>query len=165
MADLMMETESLRRTFTCLVAVAGISLNVQHREIFGLPGPNGAGTTTIQMLTGQVDPSEAAPPWPVGMSSIGSVYYSAGSAGRRGSDPLCRPGAIVRIVKPLQELWGGGVSACAARRGLDAVGGVALRCNRRGRLPPRRRREAVSRGRRGPDPGEVSRSSRGVAGS
>jgi ABC-2 type transport system ATP-binding protein len=44
-------TESLTKVFGNLVAVNGISFDVNQGEIFGLLGPNGAGkTTTIKML-------------------------------------------------------------------------------------------------------------------
>jgi ABC-2 type transport system ATP-binding protein len=48
----------LRRSFGDLVAVAGLDLEVQAGEIFGLVGPDGAGkTTTMRMLTGVLPPS------------------------------------------------------------------------------------------------------------
>ena len=52
------EIYDLRRSFKEIEAVAGINLSVQPGEIFGLLGPNGTGkTTTIRLLTGQIDPS------------------------------------------------------------------------------------------------------------
>lgn len=51
-------THQLRRTFGERVAVAGLDLDVQPGEIFGLVGPDGAGkTTTMRMLTGILPPS------------------------------------------------------------------------------------------------------------
>jgi ABC-2 type transport system ATP-binding protein len=48
----------LTRIYGKLVAVGGLSLEVQPGEIFGLLGPNGAGkTTTLAMLTGLVPAS------------------------------------------------------------------------------------------------------------
>jgi ABC-2 type transport system ATP-binding protein len=58
MAEGMIQTADLRRTFQKTEAVAGITFQVGRGEIFGLLGPNGAGkTTTIRLLTGQIDPS------------------------------------------------------------------------------------------------------------
>ena len=48
-----LRTQGLRRTFGELVAVAGLDLEVQEGEIFGLVGPDGAGKTTlISILAG-----------------------------------------------------------------------------------------------------------------
>jgi len=51
-------THQLRRSFGERVAVAGLDLDVQPGEIFGLVGPDGAGkTTTMRMLSGSLPPS------------------------------------------------------------------------------------------------------------
>jgi ABC-2 type transport system ATP-binding protein len=58
MADTIIETHSLSRSFGSLVAVRDVSLSVARGEIFGVLGPNGAGkSTTIRMLCGILDPS------------------------------------------------------------------------------------------------------------
>ncbi len=58
MADLMIEAKSLTRRYKKLEAVRGIDLAVPQGEIFGIVGPDGAGkTTTIQMLTGILNPT------------------------------------------------------------------------------------------------------------
>ena len=50
--------QNLTRNYNGLVAVDGISFDVEQGEIFGFLGPNGAGkTTTIRMLTGQLRPT------------------------------------------------------------------------------------------------------------
>jgi ABC-2 type transport system ATP-binding protein len=50
-AGYVIEVKDLVKQFGGLVAVNGISFNVEHGEIFGLLGPNGAGkSTTISML-------------------------------------------------------------------------------------------------------------------
>ncbi len=52
------EADELRRSFKNIEAVAEVSFSAQPGELFGLLGPNGAGeTTTIRLLTGQIDPS------------------------------------------------------------------------------------------------------------
>jgi ABC-2 type transport system ATP-binding protein len=57
-ADPIIRTEHLSRTFGHLVAVRDVSLEVHRGEIFGILGPNGAGkSTTIRMLCGILDPT------------------------------------------------------------------------------------------------------------
>lgn len=52
-------TRELTRRFGSLTAVAGLTLDIQRGEIFGLLGPNGSGkTTTIRMLCGLLEPTE-----------------------------------------------------------------------------------------------------------
>lgn len=52
------ETENLTKRYRDLIAVNGLSFNVDEGEIFGFLGPNGAGkTTTILMLLGLTEPS------------------------------------------------------------------------------------------------------------
>ena len=43
----MLKVTNLRKTFDTVVAVDGVSLEVQRGELFGLLGPNGAGKTTM----------------------------------------------------------------------------------------------------------------------
>lgn len=51
------EAGGLRKTFGATVAVAGLDLRVEEREIFGLVGPDGAGkTTTFRLLLGLMQP-------------------------------------------------------------------------------------------------------------
>jgi ABC-type multidrug transport system ATPase subunit len=51
------EAVDLRRNFHNLEAIARISFTIQPGEIIWLLGPNTAGkTTTIRLLTGQIDP-------------------------------------------------------------------------------------------------------------
>jgi len=48
----------LRKSYSALVAVEGISFDVHRNEVVGLLGPNGAGkTTTINMILGVLSPS------------------------------------------------------------------------------------------------------------
>src|SRR3954469_9717417 len=52
------EVDNLVKKFGNFTAVAGITFNVEHGEVFGLLGPNGAGKSTlIRMLTTLVPPT------------------------------------------------------------------------------------------------------------
>lgn len=52
------EVEQLTKRYQTLVAVAGISFQIEEGRCFGLLGPNGAGkTTTIEMMEGISQPS------------------------------------------------------------------------------------------------------------
>jgi len=54
----MIATNGLTRRFGDLVAVDGLTLEVEHGEIFGFLGPNGAGkTTTVRMLAALIAPT------------------------------------------------------------------------------------------------------------
>ena len=54
----MLNVIELRKAFKDVVAVDGISFNIERGRCFGLLGPNGAGkTTTIEMLEGLTQPS------------------------------------------------------------------------------------------------------------
>jgi len=47
------QVESLHKTYGSVVAVNGVSMEIQPGEIFGMVGPNGAGkTTTIECIEG-----------------------------------------------------------------------------------------------------------------
>ncbi|HOC55099.1 MAG TPA: ABC transporter ATP-binding protein [Verrucomicrobiota bacterium] len=52
------QTEGLTRRYGRQMAVDGLSLEINEREVFGFLGPNGAGkTTTILMLLGLTEPT------------------------------------------------------------------------------------------------------------
>ncbi|MGA2130080.1 MAG: ATP-binding cassette domain-containing protein [Candidatus Pacearchaeota archaeon] len=56
--DNIIEVKNLVKKFGDFIAVANISFEVKHGEIFAFLGPNGAGkTTTIKMLTTLLDPN------------------------------------------------------------------------------------------------------------
>ncbi len=62
---------NLRKSYGSMVAVAGVSFEVEQGEFFGILGPNGAGkTTTLEMLEGLRKPDDGQltvlglPPWP-----------------------------------------------------------------------------------------------------
>jgi ABC-2 type transport system ATP-binding protein len=53
----MISVRGLRKSYGSLVAVDGVSFEIQPNETFGLLGPNGAGkTTTIHMMVGLLSP-------------------------------------------------------------------------------------------------------------
>ena len=61
MTDTIIEVRDFRKTYGEVVAVDGISFDVQRGEIFGLLGPNGAGkTTTLESLEGLREPNGGA---------------------------------------------------------------------------------------------------------
>lgn len=54
----MIHAERLSKSFDGLVAVEGLSLEIERGEVFGFLGPNGAGkTTTVRMLTSLIAPT------------------------------------------------------------------------------------------------------------
>ena len=54
----MIEARGLTKRFDEVLAVDGLSLEVQRGEVFGLLGPNGAGkTTTLRMLCALIEPT------------------------------------------------------------------------------------------------------------
>jgi ABC-type multidrug transport system ATPase subunit len=58
MNNTILQTIDLKKYFGKVHAVDGVSLNVQHGEVFGFLGPNGAGkTTTIGMVLGLLHPT------------------------------------------------------------------------------------------------------------
>jgi ABC-2 type transport system ATP-binding protein len=57
-AENVLQTRALRRTFGPLVAVENLDLTVEKQQFYGFLGPNGAGkSTTIKMLTGLLRPT------------------------------------------------------------------------------------------------------------
>jgi ABC-2 type transport system ATP-binding protein len=57
-AEIVLQTLALRRTFGPLIAVDNLDLRVEKQQFYGFLGPNGAGkSTTIKMLTGLLRPS------------------------------------------------------------------------------------------------------------
>ena len=57
-ATVVLSVAGLRKSYSELIAVAGVSFDVHRREVVGLLGPNGAGkTTTINMILGVLSPT------------------------------------------------------------------------------------------------------------
>ncbi len=79
------ETTELTRRFGEVTALSGLTLSVDEGALFGLLGPNGSGkTTTIELLTGQREPS-------------------SGTATVVGHDPVTEPMAVKRAIGILPE--------------------------------------------------------------
>ncbi len=61
MADLLLETQALRKEFGGLVAVRDVDFSIPRGSIISLIGPNGAGKTTFfNMITGVYKPTSGA---------------------------------------------------------------------------------------------------------
>jgi len=59
--DTVVEVKGLTKMYGDLVAVDGVSFEIEKGEIFGLLGPNGAGkTTTVEMIEGLRKPDSGA---------------------------------------------------------------------------------------------------------
>lgn len=57
-------TNNLRKTYRNVVALEGLSLNVERGQVFGLLGPNGSGkTTTLGILLGVIQPDNGTYSW------------------------------------------------------------------------------------------------------
>ena len=59
--DNVIEVRGLRKTYGSLVAVDDVSFSVRPGEIFGILGPNGAGTTTTVESTNVPSMSNRTP--------------------------------------------------------------------------------------------------------
>jgi ABC-2 type transport system ATP-binding protein len=82
------ETENLTKRYGPVIAVDGLTLQLQAGEVFGLLGPNGSGkTTTILMVLGLTDPT-------------------SGSVRVLGQDPSRHPLAVKRRVGYLPDSVG-----------------------------------------------------------
>jgi ABC-2 type transport system ATP-binding protein len=128
--------QNLRKSYGSMVAVAGVSFEVEHGEFFGILGPNGAGkTTTLEMMEGLREPDEGQltvlglPPWPrnpallprVGVQLQSSSFFERltareqirtfaslyGVAARRADEMLSVVGLDDQADKRAEQLSGG----------------------------------------------------------
>ena len=82
----MIEVKELRRSFGPVIAVDGVSFNVDEGEVLGLLGPNGAGKTTVfRLIAGEQEP-DSGRVVKVGKPKIG--YFSQHIEDMRGRSAL-----------------------------------------------------------------------------
>src|SRR3954471_12892546 len=73
-SPVVVQVESIRKTYGRAVAVDGVSFEVRQGEIFGLIGPNGAGkTTTMECVEGLRRP-DAGSISVLGLDPVRDVY-------------------------------------------------------------------------------------------
>lgn len=71
---MVLSVAGLRKVYSALIAVDGVSFDVRRREVVGLLGPNGAGKTTIiNMILGVLSPT-------AGSVRIGGIDLALGRA-------------------------------------------------------------------------------------
>lgn len=83
MANIILQTKNLCKTFKRQKAVNNISLSIEENSLYGLLGPNGAGkSTTLKMITGMLRPTSGeiffeGHPWQRrDLNSIGALIES-----------------------------------------------------------------------------------------
>lgn len=95
MADPILETDDLTKSFSGLVAVDGVSIQLERNQITGLIGPNGAGKTTLlNLLTGILKPDR------------GSVYLNGEDISGESPRSICKRGLIktYQVPKPFNRM-------------------------------------------------------------
>jgi len=93
--DVILEVRDLRKEFSGLVALDGVTMDLREGEIVGLIGPNGAGKTTLFNCVGGVYPPTGGT---VTLDGEDITGLSAHRIARRG---LAR---TFQITRPLEEL-------------------------------------------------------------
>ena len=72
----LLEARGLHKRFADVQAVAGVDLDIEPGEIFGLVGPDGAGkTTTLRLLVGVLDPDQGQPGLAPGRETRGQARW------------------------------------------------------------------------------------------
>src|SRR5260370_2699690 len=125
----MLRVRDLYVRFGGVVALDGVSLDLNRGEILGLIGPNGAGKTTLfNCVSGVVSPD------------AGQMFFEGRSLRNAAAHERARRG-IARTFQNLQ-LWNSMTVLENVSVPMDALGGRrTLRdapCNPRSRCPPRR---------------------------
>ena len=102
------QVTELSRAFGDLIAVDGISLNVEKGEVFGFLGPNGAGkSTAVRMLTTLLKPTSGKA-WVAGhdvVNEAGAVRKRIGVALQDAAiDPLMTGNELLRLQSVLHGI-------------------------------------------------------------
>jgi branched-chain amino acid transport system ATP-binding protein len=89
------EVKEISKKFGGLMAVGGVSFQVQRGEIFGLIGPNGSGKTTIFDLINQYFPLTG-----------GDIFFKGKSIKGKKTYQICHLGIgrTFQVVKPLKRM-------------------------------------------------------------
>jgi branched-chain amino acid transport system ATP-binding protein len=82
-ADTILETTKLRKEFSSVVAVDGMTWSVERGEARGIIGPNGAGKSTFfNLISGNLRPSS------------GDIYYDGDRITSKSMDEIARKGVV-----------------------------------------------------------------------
>jgi ABC-2 type transport system ATP-binding protein len=129
-SDTVIEVRDLRKTYGTMIAVDGVSFDINRGETFALLGPNGAGkSTTIEILEGYrrrssgevrvlgVDPGRGGLDW---KARLGIVLQSSGESGNvTVREQLRHFAALYPNPRPVDEV--------IAAVGLESKSGVLIR--------------------------------------
>jgi len=91
----LLSLQNVSKRFRGLVAVDGVSFNVNEGEIFAVIGPNGAGKTTLfNMIAGALEPNQ------------GSIVFDGAPIHGLAPDTVCRRGIArtFQLVRPFPAL-------------------------------------------------------------
>ena len=91
----LLSLQNVSKRFRGLVAVDGVSFNVNEGEIFAVIGPNGAGKTTLfNMIAGALEPNQ------------GSIVFDGAPIHGLAPDAVCRRGIArtFQLVRPFPAL-------------------------------------------------------------
>ena len=96
----MIDARRIEKSFGTLKAVAGVSLQVEPGECFGILGPNGAGkTTTIKMLHGAVQPDAGE------LMMLGRDVMTESRLIREGMGVVSQEDTLDRDLTVYENLW------------------------------------------------------------
>ncbi len=100
MSGFVIDARRIEKSFGTLKAVAGVSLQVEAGECFGILGPNGAGkTTTIKMLHGAVQPDAGD------LMVLGRDVMTQSRLVREGMGVVSQEDTLDRDLTVYENLW------------------------------------------------------------
>ena len=100
MSGFVIDARYIEKSFGTLKAVAGVSLQVEAGECFGILGPNGAGkTTTIKMLHGAVQPDAGD------LRVLGRDVMTQSRLVREGMGVVSQEDTLDRDLTVYENLW------------------------------------------------------------